>query len=98
MDATRSRRFRFGLRTLLLLVALSAVGAKLYKMRPGRIDLKYVHQGMSSQELRFEFGEPEMVMDRSAPVFETWKYRSINNEIVHLRLRKGELMYWWIPR
>jgi len=97
MDAMRSRRFRFGLRTLLLLVALSAVGAKFYKMRPGRIDLKMVHAGMTSEQLRFEFGEPEFVFDRSAPIFETWKCITVNNEAVHLRLRNGELMYWWFP-
>ena len=52
MDAPRKWRFRFGLRTLLIVVAIVAVGLLIYGRLETLMDPYLVQQGMTMQEVR----------------------------------------------
>lgn len=81
MDEPKKRRFRFGLRTLLAVVALVGVG--LY-FRPGQVNPRLIPSGASKAWVYWNCGKPDCDFDRRA-----WHYdphtRDAKEEIVFVR-------------
>ena len=90
MDATRKRRFQFGLRTLLVAVAL--IGIALY-FRPGQVHPSDVPIGASKAWVNWYCGGPDEADFPDWYDLDTWNYFApewvelsfdINNRVVNV--------------
>ncbi len=90
------RRFRFGLRSLLLLVALCGAGIWLYQQLPRPIDVDKTSLllGASPQKVEELFGKPDVV--KQNPGNTEWAYHGSNStELSVVFLGEKCVKYGW---